>query len=139
MIPNLPGNVHIYYGPPGTGKTYKLMQALDSLIKRGFHPKEILLTSFTREGTNVGARRACSLFNYTRKDVPYMRTWHSLAFHALDLKKDRIMMPEHYKMFGDAIGMNFVGHWMGDIRVSMIDIFSSLTCLGITRNLHRST
>ena len=116
MIPQFPGRTHIYYGPPGTGKTFRLLKDLDSLLKRGYKPNEILLTSFTREGTNVGARRACSLFNYTRKDVPYMRTWHSLAFHALGLQKDRVITPGHFKMFGDSIGMNFMGHWMGDMQ-----------------------
>lgn len=116
MTPHFQGDVHIFYGPPGTGKTHELINNLDGLLKRGYKPNEIAYTSFTREGTNQGVRRACQQFGYSRKDTPYMRTWHSLAFHALDLKKDQVIGPEHYRMFGDAIGMNFLGFYSGDFH-----------------------
>ena len=116
MTPQFRGRVKIFYGPPGTGKTYRLIGELRKLLAAGYLPSEIAYISFTKEGTNQGVRRACEEFGYTRKDVPYFRTWHSVAFHALGLKKDQVISSDHYKMFGDSIGMHFTGYYTEDLH-----------------------
>lgn len=114
FTPQFDGRTTIYYGPPGTGKTFKLLEDLADVLQVA-RPDEIAYVSFTREGARQGIRRACERFGYTFKDFPYFRTCHSIAFHALGLSKENVMQGWHYRTFGSAIGMNFIGHYNDEI------------------------
>lgn len=116
MKPNFPNSkVTIYYGPPGTGKTHKLMDVLEEELKT-VPPEEIAYTSFTREGSRQGMKRACDKFGFAQKQFPYFRTLHSIAFKQLELRKGNVLDREHYKMFSEAVGMHFTGYYTSELH-----------------------
>jgi len=80
----------IILGPPGTGKTTTLLGIVDEELTRGVPANEIGYFSFTRRAFNEAISRACTKFSLQPKDLPYIRTLHSLCFRALNLRGDSI-------------------------------------------------
>jgi len=115
-LPSFAADTQIFYGPPGTGKTTELLAVLERELKSGVLPAAIAYVSFTKEGTRQGVTRACEKFHYTKKDFPYFRTLHSIAFHALSMQMDSVISKEHYRMFSDAVGMRFTGYYTEELH-----------------------
>jgi len=114
-MPNFNCTPKIFYGPPGTGKTTKLLSILEHELKTVL-PAEIAYVSFTKEGTRQGVSRACEKFGYSKKDFPFFRTLHSIAFRALNMSMASVVSSEHYKMFSHAIGMHFTGYYTEEMH-----------------------
>ena len=72
--------MHIVLGPPGTGKTTKLLNLVEQYMQSGVPPDRIGYFAFTRRAATEAIDRACAKFNLTKKELPYFRTLHSLAF-----------------------------------------------------------
>tara|TARA_A100000172_G_scaffold81078_1_gene72835 strand:+ start:8463 stop:9935 length:1473 start_codon:yes stop_codon:yes gene_type:complete len=102
-------NLNIILGPPGTGKTTKLLTLVESLLNDGILPSHIGYFSFTKKASIEAAERAYEQFNYSKDDLPYFRTIHSLCFSLLNLKRSDIMSKEHYKELGDMLGLEVDG------------------------------
>ena len=99
--------VHKIFGPPGAGKTTYLLNRVEQELAAGVSPAQIGYFSFTRKAANEARDRAVEKFPHLnpKTDFPYFRTLHSLAFHALSVKGDMIMQPEHYREFAAQAGI----------------------------------
>ena len=96
---------HIILGPPGTGKTTKLLSLVDKKLKKGTPPNKIGYFSFTRKATEEAMSRAMKKFDFEKKELPFFRTLHSMAFNQLSLPFESLMKSYEYKKFGIEIGM----------------------------------
>tara|TARA_R100000234_G_scaffold46829_1_gene27990 strand:- start:12919 stop:14394 length:1476 start_codon:yes stop_codon:yes gene_type:complete len=102
-------NVNIILGPPGTGKTTKLLDIVDQHLNNGVNPSDIGYFSFTKKASVEAADRAFKKFNYTKEDLPYFRTIHSLCYHQLNLKRNDIMSKANYVELGEMLGLEVDG------------------------------
>lgn len=94
-------------GPPGTGKTTYCLNVVDEALARGIPPNRIAYLTFTRKAATEAITRACVKFNFKKRDFPYFKTLHALAFKQLGLKRHEVMDDAHYARLGDAIGLQF--------------------------------
>lgn len=74
--------MNIVLGPPGTGKTTKLLTLVEQYLQKGIAPDRIGYFAFTRRAAHEAIERACLRFKLVKRDLPYFRTLHSLAFFA---------------------------------------------------------
>jgi len=103
------------FGPPGTGKTTTLLNMVDKALNEGVHPTKIAFLAFTKKAATEAKERAAKRFDLDpEKDLFYFRTLHSLAFSLIDVNKDQIMQPEHYRELGKAIGFDLEATSDGD-------------------------
>lgn len=100
---------NIYLGPPGTGKTSKLLELVDNALEIGTPSRYIGYFAFTRAANEESINRACTKFQLSRKDLPFFRTLHSLAFRQLGLKSNQVMGDQHYQEFGEWLGLRISG------------------------------
>tara|TARA_R110002020_G_scaffold243030_2_gene456517 strand:+ start:2808 stop:4328 length:1521 start_codon:yes stop_codon:yes gene_type:complete len=89
--------VKIILGPPGTGKTTKLLSLVESYLEKGVEPDRIGYFAFTRRAANEAVERACLRFHLSKKDLPYFRTLHSLAFLQAGLTHSQIITETQYQ------------------------------------------
>ena len=99
--------IHKIFGPPGAGKTTYLLNRVEQELEAGVSSFNIGYFSFTRKAANEAKDRAVQKFPHLnhKTDFPYFRTLHSLAYHALAVKADLIMQPEHYREFAAQAGI----------------------------------
>jgi len=89
--------MNIVLGPPGTGKTTKLLSLVRQYLTAGVSPDKIGYFAFTRRAATEAIDRACIEFKLTKRELPYFRTLHSLAFFQAGLNHNQIMNAEKYK------------------------------------------
>lgn len=82
---------HAIYGPPGTGKTTKLLSIVDGYLQQGLSPMDIVYIGFTKRAAGEARERAMMKFKFAEEDLPWFRTFHSLAFGMMMLNKDNIV------------------------------------------------
>ena len=101
----------IVLGPPGTGKTTKLLSLVESYLQSGVPPDRIGYFAFTRRAATEAIERASQKFGLTRKELPYFRTLHSLAFLQAGLTHSQVMTPQKYQEVADwlKIGRFYTG------------------------------
>lgn len=102
------------YGPPGTGKTTYLLSLLEKELQK-VKPYECAFVSFTKKGTYEGVSRAVAKFELPPKDLKYFKTIHALCFAELGVHKYDMLQRIHYKQFGDAMGMRFLGYYTEEL------------------------
>ena len=88
----------IITGHPGTGKTTTLLNEVDNCLKQT-DPDKIGYFSFTQKAAYEARDRAMDKFNLSEDDLPYFRTLHSLAFRKLGIKKENVIILQHYKLY----------------------------------------
>lgn len=87
----------IILGPPGTGKTTTLISLVEKHLEKGVPPDKIGYFAFTRRAADEAIGRAMDKFALSKKDLPYFRTLHSLAFLQTGLTHSQIMTPQKYQ------------------------------------------
>ena len=93
--------MNIVLGPPGTGKTTKLLTLVEQYLEQGIAPDRIGYFAFTRRAAHEAIDRACVRFKLVKKDLPYFRTLHSLAFLQAGLSHNQIITEEKYQEIAD--------------------------------------
>ncbi len=79
------------FGPPGTGKTRELEGVVSDLLQQGVNPNHIAFLSFTQKGAYEGRGRIMDRHKLKKEQLPYFRTFHSLAFHYQNLEPRQVM------------------------------------------------
>lgn len=132
-----PEKTTVILGPPGTGKTTFALGIVDSLLRGDVSPDRIGYFAFTTRAANEAIDRACEKFNLKRKQLPYFRTLHSLAFRQLHLTRRQVVQMKDYIEFGreqclpitgrfDTDEGAAVGYEMGD-RIIFYDNLARVT------------
>lgn len=97
---------------------------VDKALNEGVHPTKIAFLAFTKKAATEAKERAAQRFNLDpEKDLLYFRTLHSLAFSLIDVNKDQIMQPEHYRELGHEIGFDLTARSNSEVD----DEFSQIT------------
>lgn len=92
-------------GGPGCGKTTRLLNIVAEELERGVSPGQIAFVSFTKAAADEAAQRAALKFNLdAKRDMPYFRTIHSLAYNQLRVQRDQVMQGSDWVKFGHLIG-----------------------------------
>lgn len=104
----------IILGPPGTGKTTTLLDMVEAELAGGTPPDRVGFVTFTRRGAETAISRAASRFKLERKDFPFFRTLHSLAYRVLGLRPGDVMERDQLREFADYAGVRLTGTWSDD-------------------------
>lgn len=103
--------MEVVYGSPGTGKTTYCLGRVEALIDEGVDPRRIAYVSFTRRAVQEARERAASRFGLDpENDLPWFRTLHSLALHALGASPAELMDKRSYRELGSLLGEDLSGH-----------------------------
>ena len=115
--------IHKIFGPPGAGKTTYLLNRVEQELAAGVSSARIGYFSFTRKAANEARDRAIEKFPSlnAKTDFPFFRTLHSLAFHALAVKADMMMQPEHYREFAAQAGIQINVGTEDDVDLAKAD------------------
>lgn len=96
-------DVTVILSQAGAGKTHKLKTLVIQELQTR-RPEEIAYVTFTRKGAEEGLKRICDTFMLSKKDLPYVRTLHSLTFRALNLKANQMFNLFHERRFNKLYG-----------------------------------
>ena len=109
-------------GPPGTGKTTKLIKYVKTFVKLGTPIDKIGYFAFTTKAANEAIDRMLDYHTaFSRKDLKYFRTLHSLAFTQLGMKKAQVMQDEHYEDIGRKLGIEVTVYSNGEEKTGFVD------------------
>lgn len=130
----------IILGPPGTGKTTKLLSIMEDEMANGVDPNKIAFCSFTRKATDEARDRAKAKFGFSDSDLPYFRTFHSLAFRELGLTRKCVYDWKDRNVIASLLNLKFSkgkeseeggvpsNYYNGD-RYAFLDSYSRARCI----------
>ena len=93
--------MNIILGPPGTGKTTYLLNKVEEYLQKGVSPDRIGYFGFTRRAAQEAIERACDKFKLHRRDLPFFRTLHSLAFMQMGINHNQILTSDKFNDIGE--------------------------------------
>lgn len=89
------------FGPPGTGKTTELLRIMERELREGVPPHRIAYLTFSKDASRVAVERAREQFDYSRQELPWVRTIHSVAYQLLDATRAQLLSsPDDLHPFG---------------------------------------
>ncbi len=103
-------NVTVVVGPPGTGKTTRLLNLLDEYLQQGIPPDQIGYLSFTVKAASEASTRAMSRFSFTKNQLSWFRTLHSLGFKWLRLSTGDLIKKSQYSDICERLGLEYSGY-----------------------------
>lgn len=83
------------------------MDIMEQEFKNGCSPDKMLFCSFTKKAVDEAISRATNRFNFTKKDMLYFKTIHSLAFHSMGLKRTQVIGKDDLAKIGKHLGLTF--------------------------------
>lgn len=101
--------VRLIIGPPGTGKTTNLLGILDRHLEAGADPRGLALVTYTKAAQTEALARCSTRFGLRPRDLPLVRTIHSLARQLSGAADKQVMGPRQWAEFGKANGYY---HWL---------------------------
>lgn len=97
-------------GGPGCGKTTRLLRIVEEELERGVPAAAIAFVAYTTAAATVAKERAAERFTLEpKRDLPWFRTIHSLAYQMLGVSRDEVMQRDDWKAFGRKIGEPITG------------------------------
>lgn len=104
-------NRNLILGGPGCGKTTRLLDIVAEEIDNGVSPQEIAFVAFTNAAAEEAKSRASERFGLDpKRDLPWFRTIHSLAYAGLGIQRDEVLQRRDWVAFGDAVGEPMSGY-----------------------------
>lgn len=97
----------LFLGMPGAGKTTTLINLLEKELTY-ISPQKIAYVSFTKKAILEAQNRVLTKLNISKKEMPFFKTLHALAFGALGLSVDDVVNDEHLKIIGNKIGADLL-------------------------------
>ena len=97
----------LIFGPPGCGKTHTLIESVRDALSSGVEPDKIGFVSFTRKAVAEALDRACKEFSLDKKQLPFFKTLHSIAFHGLRLETKDMLGKQDWGYIGSRVGLIF--------------------------------
>lgn len=94
-------------GPPGCGKTHACMRNIESLLNAGFRPEEIAFVSFTKAAITEARNRVQERFGFSRDEIPYFGTIHSLAYRSIGLGREDVLSISKWAKFCEELHIDF--------------------------------
>lgn len=109
----------LYVGMPGTGKTYTLLNIVSKCLEQGVSPKRIAFVSFSKRAVSEAIIRAQQTINVHRKELPFFKTLHAIAFNSLQLSRDDVLGDEHLEDLSKRIGIDLLDNDMLNCPLSL--------------------
>lgn len=103
-------NVHKLFGPPGTGKTTALLNLLEQVLEEGVPPERVAYMTFTTKARREAVERAQARFSFTKEQMPYFRTLHSIAYRQLGISGSMMAHKAELAQFAERIKMPISGY-----------------------------
>lgn len=107
-------NPEIILGSPGCGKTEALLGLVEQELNKGTKPDKIGFVSFTKQATEEAITRACQKFGFSRRELPYFRTLHSMCFHQLGMRRADVLEGKRMQEFARYAGVRITSRWSDD-------------------------
>jgi superfamily I DNA/RNA helicase len=96
---------HLVLGGPGCGKTTRLLDIVADELASGVSPDKIAFVAFTNAAAEEAKKRAAERFALDpRRDLPWFRTIHSLAYAGCAIQRDEVIQRRDWVAFGNLIG-----------------------------------
>lgn len=76
------------------------------MLEEGYAPGDIGFVAFTRKAANEARTRAREKFKLNDEDLPWFRTFHSLAFNRLGMSKHQVMGISDYLKICGQLGIS---------------------------------
>ena len=95
----------LYLGMPGSGKTTTLLNLLEKELEHT-PPEKIAYVSFTKKAISEAQNRAVERFHLSKKQMPFFKTLHALAFAALGMSRSDVVSDAHLRQLSQDIGVD---------------------------------
>lgn len=110
------------FGPPGTGKTHALLRIMEDELASGVRPERMAYLTFTVAARREAMNRAREKFGFTREQLPYFRTLHSIAYRELNLNRAS-MIRDELRDFAELVGVEITPpRWQADDDAMGLDV-----------------
>lgn len=96
-------------GGPGCGKTTRLLNVVEEEMA-SVAPDQIAFVAYTKIAAEEAKKRAATKFGLNvKRDFPWFRTIHSLAYNQVGVMRDEVMQKRDWYAFGKLIGEQVSG------------------------------
>jgi DNA helicase-2/ATP-dependent DNA helicase PcrA len=94
---------------PGSGKTTTLLNILEQELKTT-PPHQIAFVSFTKKVIREAQERCFQKLNVHKKEMPFFKTLHALAFSAMGMREYDVVNDDHLMELSKKLGIDLLEH-----------------------------